>query len=668
MKTDRLYYGAAYYDEYMPYDRIETDMKMMNKAGMNVIRIAESTWSTWEPEDNFFDFTHLHHMLEAARKFDISIIIGTPTYAVPAWLVKKYPDILTITHDGPSLYGHRQNMDLTHPDYLNHAERIIRKLMEECADHQQVIGFQLDNETKPYDTCSARVQKKFIQYLKNTFVTTEQLNQTFGLAYWSNRVNNWDDFPDIRGCINGSLAAEFEKFQRSLVTQFLTWQADLVRKYKRADQFITQNFDFEWRNYSFGLQPDVNQPEAAKSLDIAGVDIYHPSAGVLTGAEITLGGTIGRSIKKDNYLVLETQAQGNPGWLPYPGQLRLQAYSHLSNGSNSVLYWHWHSIHHSLESYWKGVLSHDLNENATYLEACTIGAEWKKFGRDLKNLKKQCQIAFMLSNEALTGMKYFPISKEFTYNDIVRWMFDAFYRMNLECDIIYPEEPDLKQYSLIVLPGLYSLPEHTSKRLCAYVEEGGHLIATFKSGFSDEYLGIYPDSQPHGLTNCLGITYNQFTIPTEKTRLRSTYWESDKNHMISEWMELLQLTDSKTEVLAHYDHTWWDSYAAVTYHPYGTGSAAYIGCYFDSETLEKIISVLCLKMNIQTTSYHFPLIIKEGWNEKGNLIRYLFNYSNDTISYHCKEEDAFDLLKEQPVSFGTTISIAPWDMVILKLQ
>ena len=668
MKFDNLYYGTAYYDEYMPYDRVETDMQMIKKAGMNVIRIAESTWSTWEPQDNIYDFSHLHHMLDAALKYDIKVIIGTPTYAIPAWLAKKYPNILATTHNGQALYGHRQNMDITHPRYLIHAERIIRRLMDECANHKQVIGFQLDNETKAYDTCGFNVQFQFVDYLKEKFNTIEDLNQAFGLTYWSNRINSWRDFTDVRGTINGSLAGEFEKFQRSLVTRFLSWQADIVNEYKTADQFITQNFDFEWRNYSFGLQPDVNQTDAAKALSVAGVDIYHPSAGALTGAEIAMGGTLGRSIKKDNYLVLETEAQGNPGWLPYPGQLRLQAYSHLANGANSVLYWHWHSIHHSLESYWKGVLSHDLAENATYLESCQIGAEWKEYGSSLKNLKKNCQVALMLSNEALTGMKYFPISDNLKYNDIVRWIFDALYRMNIECDVIYPDELNLEPYSLIILPSLYSMPEETNKSLNNYVHNGGHLLATFKSGFSDEHLGIYHDAQPHGLTNCLGITYNQFTVPTEKTGLQSNQLQISSECAVSEWMELVQKTDDATEILAHYDHTWWSQYAAVTHHTYGAGSAAYIGCYFDSKTLEQILEVLCKKMNITTSHYHFPIIIKEGTNDDGDAIRYLFNYSNDTTSYQVMEKEAYLLLKNQKISHGETIRLEPWGVVILRIK
>ena len=83
MNFNEILYGVAYYDEYMPYDRIETDFKMIRDAGMNVIRIAESTWSTWEPKEGVFDFTHLHRMLDCAAKYKLKVIVGTPTYAIP---------------------------------------------------------------------------------------------------------------------------------------------------------------------------------------------------------------------------------------------------------------------------------------------------------------------------------------------------------------------------------------------------------------------------------------------------------------------------------------------------------------------------------------------------------------------------------------------------------
>lgn len=215
------------------------------------------------------------------------------------------------------------------------------------------------------------------------------MNYEFGLDYWSNRIDAWEDFPNMCGTVNGSLGAEFEKFQRSLVEEFLSWQASIVNEYRRADQFVTHNFDFAWRGYSYGIQPDVNQFCAAKCLTVCGADIYHPSQDSLTGIEIAFGGDLARSLKGENYLILETQAQGFPGWTPYKGQLRLQAYSHIASGAAGVMYWHWHSIHNSVETYWKGLLGHDFEENETYLEACTVGEEFKRLSSHLVNLKKK---------------------------------------------------------------------------------------------------------------------------------------------------------------------------------------------------------------------------------------------------------------------------------------
>ncbi len=176
MKKELLL-GAAYYLEYMPYDRLEEDLKLMKAAGFNVIRIAESTWSTWEPEDNVFDFTLLDRMLDGAQKYDLQVIIGTPTYAVPAWLVKKHPQVLAETRNGRGLYGPRQIMDITDPMFRFYGERIIRKVIEHTAAHPCVIGFQIDNETKHYGTASAEVQKAFVEYLKEKFRNHRQFKQ-----------------------------------------------------------------------------------------------------------------------------------------------------------------------------------------------------------------------------------------------------------------------------------------------------------------------------------------------------------------------------------------------------------------------------------------------------------------------------------------------------------
>lgn len=688
MKTEKLYFGAAYYSEYLPYDRVEKDMEMMEKAGMNVIRIAESTWSTLEPQEGVYDFTHIDRMLDAAARHHISVIVGTPTYAVPTWLVKKYPDILAITQNGRERYGHRQNMDITDPDYLSHAERVIRVLMEHVKDVPHVIGYQLDNETKSYGTAGPRVQAMFVDYLKENFPDINDFNHEFGLDYWSNRVNDWDDFPDVRGTINQSLAAEFCKFQRSLVTKFLSWQADIVREYKRDDQFITQNFDFDWTTHSIGYQSQVDQYDASRCMTVAGADIYHPSNEELTGAEITVCGNISRSLKKDNYLILETEAQGLTPWLPYPGQLRLQAYSHIANGSNSVMYWHWHSIHNAIESYWKGVLSHDFSENETYREAVVIGNEWKKIGSHLKNLKKENKIAIMLDNASLTGFTQFPLENAGAngYNTVMRWFSDALYRLNIEYDMISSKERDFSSYECLIVPALYSAPESLLLALDSYVKNGGHLITTFRSGFSDEYLKIYPDMQPHILHECLGLHYDQFTHPhhVDIVPVQSDVMAAAQKHFshpddsafsltssACEWMELITC-DTAVPVLK-YSHPAYERYAAAAKNQYGNGSTLYFGTMFENDELLESVLLSFLHEtgfsggDLSSDAPHYPLIIKRGINDSGKELCYYLNYSKDPVSVTHHGKNGVELISETAIVCGNKIDLGGWGVAVVEM-
>lgn len=675
MRTDHLLFGAAYYLEYLPCDRLEQDMEMMERAGMNTIRIAESTWSTLEPSDGVFDFTHIDRMLAAAARHHISVIIGTPTYAIPAWLAGKYPDILAVTENGQELYGRRQNMDITHPGYRMHCERVIRALMERVRDVPHVIGFQLDNETKSYGTAGPRVQQMFVAYLKEKYPDIRDFNQEFGLDYWSNRVNDWADFPDVRGTINQSLAAEFRKFQRSLVTEFLSWQADIIREYKREDQFITQNFDFDWAGHSYGYQPEVNQYEAAKCMTVAGADIYHPSQGDLTGAEIAVCGNIARSLKNENYLILETEAQGLTAWLPYPGQLLLQAYSHIANGANSVMYWHWHSIHNAIESYWKGVLSHDFSENETYREACRIGAEWKRVGAHLTNLKKENRVALLLDNNSLTGLCQFPLETtgNQSYNAVMRWLADALYRMNIEFDMVPSSTRDFSGYDFLVVPALYSASEDLLLALDGYVADGGHLIATFRSGFSDEQLKIYHDRQPHVLNRCLGIHYDQFTYPKDVRVVPTDVTDTvgifpSPGSPAHDWMELV--TCDTAIPVARYDHPAWERYAAVTENSYGKGTSLYLAAFFGEELLETLLSSYFTKNGYARLSEHtphFPVIVKHGTNDFGKELYYYFNYSGEEQSVLHDAGPGVELRSEKTISAGETITLLAWDCRIVEV-
>lgn len=660
-----ILYGVAYYDEYTPVDRVDEDLRLMKEANISVIRIAESTWGTLEPQPGVFDFTHVDRMLAAAKRHDMKVIVGTPTYAIPTWLARLHPDVLVTRPDGQAKFGYRQNMDITNPHYRAAAKRVIEALIAHVADHPTVIGYQIDNETKAYNTAGPNVQAAFKEAMRKKWGDLNNLNYAWGLDYWSNRINRWEDFPSTNGTMNASVGNAFAEFQRGLVTEFLTWQAGLVRKHARPDQFITQNFDLGWRGHSYGVQPEVNHWLAAHPLDVAGVDIYHPTQDDLTGAEIAFGGDLTRSLKGgQNYFVLETEAQGFPQWTPYPGQLRLQAFSHLASGANMVAYWHWATTANAVETYWRGLLTQDYRPNELYWAAQGIGADIERLGPKLVDMKKDNDVAVYVSNRALSAIDWFRLPGNHGYNEIMRPFYDALYRQNIEADIISPDlRTDLSQYKMIVVPALYSASDEEISRLNAYAEAGGHLVYTFKSGFSNEDTKVRYAVQPGAIAEAAGVTYQLFTEPKGVTLDTELYGNSGDDLDVRWWMEFLEPTTA--EVLARFKHHSWPDYAAITRNHYGKGEVTYIGFMPTDAMIGDLLADTAKRAGVKwNDDAGFPLIVRSGTLKNGKMVKYLLNFSREPVAVPDSLAKGHELLGDKAATKDMILD--PWGVAILE--
>src|SRR5580692_2626655 len=196
-----ILYGAAYYNEYMPADlqsgRLDKDVAMMKEAGISVVRMGESTWSLWEPEDGHFEYAWMDRIVDAMGRAGIKVIMGTPTYSVPTWMAHAHPEILVRYQgtDTNTTYGMRQNMDTDNPIFRHYSERVITNLVAHYRDNPAVIGWQIDNETGSYGAYNHDVFVGFVNHLKQKFGTTDALNKAWFLNYWGQDVNGWENMP-----------------------------------------------------------------------------------------------------------------------------------------------------------------------------------------------------------------------------------------------------------------------------------------------------------------------------------------------------------------------------------------------------------------------------------------------------------------------------------------
>jgi beta-galactosidase len=664
-KMDTVLYGASYYHEYMPYERLDQDVQLMKDARLSVVRVGESTWSSWEPREGEFEFAWMEKILDRLHQAGIRVILGTPTYSIPPWLYAKYPDVLVTRLQGEkSFYGPRQNMDITHPAYLFFAERVIRRIVGHFRDHPAIIGYQIDNETGTYGTAGRNVQLGFVEYLKKKFRSTAQLNKLWGLVYWGQLVNDWDEFPARDGILNPGYKLEWERYQQKIVADFLAWQASVVNEYKKPGQFITQNF-------VGGVRTNIDEFEIARSLDIAGVNPYHAVQDELDGEAISLSGDLCRSLKQNNYLITETNAQ-TTGWdskaqfPPYDGQLRLDAYSHVASGANLVAYWHWHSLHYGQETYWKGVLSHDLEPNRAYREVSRIGRELERIGPSLVNLKKRNRVAILYSVDSYHGIRFMPFSDTVDYLYLLRQMYHALYRLNAGVDFVFPQSPNFGDYQVIVVPPLYIAGDALLEKLSAFVENGGHLVLSLKSGFCDEYSTVRWTRAPGPLRKAAGFSYQEFSSLKRELRLQGDPFQAGDQNKVSVWAEYLVPETAKG--LAYYDHPFFGEYPAITRNRHGKGTVTYEGTVLSDQLQSKVIADVLKTAGLTGPDQDLPTAVrvKSSEGSAGKRIWFYLNYSAQAQSFKYPYDPGTELLTQRKIEKSDAVTLAPWDLAIIR--
>ncbi|HXR37788.1 MAG TPA: beta-galactosidase [Terracidiphilus sp.] len=678
-------YGAAYYNEYMPGDqdaRLEKDVALMKGAGLNVVRMGESTWSLWEPEDGHFEYAWMDRVVDAMGKAGIKVILGTPTYSMPAWMAHQHPELYA-DHIPPgmfggkataSVYGLRQNMDTDAPAFRFYAERLIRHIVAHYKDNPTVIGWQLDNETGSNDAANPDVFIGFQHYLEKKFVTPEALSKAWFLNYWGENLHTWEDLPTRDGTISTGYKLEWTRWSQMRVTDFLHWQAALVRECAGPRQFITTD-------YGGMMHRDVNEEVIAEALDIPAVNVYHGTQDHFNGETQSTQEDFTRSLKHSNFLITETNAQttdwtSSQQYPPYDGQLREDVYTHLSNGANMVEYWHWASIAANQETYWKGVLSHDLEPNRAYAEVSRTAHELEKIGPHLVGLQIHNQVAILWSRDSDNAISFMPFTASggewsfgpptVEYGSVVHQLHNALYALNIGSDFVFPTTQDFSQYKLLIVPALYIADDALLQRVSDYVKNGGHVVMTFKSGFANENSAVRWVRAPGPLREAAGFSYQEFSNLEHPLALKDDPFHAGADNKVSYWAEFLMPEHAKA--IAYYDHPFFGKWPAITENEFGSGTLLYEGTYLSDKLQTAVLKGELEKLGLTGHDQQLPASVhlQHGVNRLGKRLHYYFNYSSAEVKLKYAYASGSNLLDGKPLAHAAIFTLTPWDLAIIE--
>jgi beta-galactosidase len=570
----------------------------MQEAGFNVVRLAEFAWVNMEPVEGGFEFGWLDEALRILHKRGISAILGTPTAAMPAWVPRKYPEVMAMQVNGQRIrWGVRKNNCFTSGAYRLLSERITRAMAAHFAKTPNVIGWQTDNEFGgPLCYCSS-CQAEFQDWLRAKYGTLEELNRRWGTHFWGQKYGAWGEiqFPegaerdwDYTGAghlstHNPSLCLDFQRLFSWLNVRFQHDQVVIIRELC-PQHFVTHNL--------MGSFSDLDYYQFAEDLDHVSWDNYPVwgSPGIHYGS--SAAAAVMRGLKRKNFWIME-QTAGPGGWScfgrnPRPGEIRSVAYQQVANGADGMIWFRWRTCTAGREQYWHGLLGHDGKPLRRYREAAQTAKELHQVAGELAGTTVKAQVAIVYDYENIWALRIQPGFVGNSYHSEMMRYYCALFRAGVSADMVKPTQ-DLSGYRLVIAPELFLLPDAVATRLKEFVAGGGVLITDLRTGVKDETGLCYDRTLPGLLSEVLGIAIEEYEAMDEKMSYAVVGKEAIAGNFTSrqyaDWV-----SPQGARVLAGYDQWHLRAFAAATRNQFGRGAAYYVGTVVEqSEFYDQLI-------------------------------------------------------------------------------
>jgi len=597
-----MYIGCDYYPEHWPEERWERDAQMMAEAGFNVVRMAEFAWAKLEPMEGEFNFDWLDKVIKILAENKIKVVLGTPTAAPPAWLARKYPDILRVNEKRiRSSFGGRRECCPNSEVYQMYTRRIVEQMARHYKKNENVIGWQIDNELggdKLGGLCFCEnCLKEFRSWLKERYITLNKLNKEWGTSFWSQTYSGWDQIPlpyETETYHNPSLVLDYRRFISDSYIKYQDLQVSILRDMS-PEKFITHNF--------MGLFNRINYYKLAKPLNFVSWDNYPYFEKETPPERIAFTHELMRSLKKRNFWVMEEQsgAAGGEfiGSIPYPGEIRLWTYQAIAYGAEAVLYFRWRTCLFGQEQYWHGILDHSGLPNRRYEEVSRVGKELTKLDFLEKSRSIDAQIAILYSYDVDWAFQIQPHNEKFNYQEHLLKFYRPLWRMGLRVDILNPEN-DLLKYKLVIAPNLLLLKKEIIDKLSNYVERGGYLLVSFRSGVKNWNNTIIEKTPPAGLSELTGIEIEEYSslLSDEENKVEIIEPEiNGETYSCGVWYDIIRV--KKAKVLGLYTRDYYKGKSAITINKYGKGYVLYLGTIMEDEFYQALLRWLLTKVKIR---------------------------------------------------------------------
>jgi beta-galactosidase len=660
LSASRLHLGASYYPEHWPEERWPEEIRLMQEAGLSVVRMGEFAWSSFEPSPGEFCLDWLERVIEQLASAGIATVLGTPTAGPPAWLATQHPDFLAVDEYGRrAQIGNRCHYCVNSPEFQAASARIVKALAERFGSNPNVIGWQIDNEFHRVCYCD-RCRKLFQDYLKAQYGSLDVLNARWSTSYWSQTYSAWEQIPIPIGAHNPGLMLEFKHFMTESYRRFQLLQIENLRPCLPEGVWITHNFMRWFDGY--------DHYDMSQDLDLASWDWYvgtgnhdYLSSGVLHD--------LVRGFKRQNFWLIETQP-GSINWKPINsalnrGEARTMAWHAIAHGADAILYWQWRSALGGQEQMHGTLVDQSGRPRPFYEEVGQLGKDLATASPILMGSETKASVAMLNDYDSFWSIQWQRHHQDFDYERHFTHYYRPLASLNVPVDVLPAKElkdiEDLRDYKLVIATALLVQDQTTVEALRKYVEEGGHLLLTLRSGMKDRYNALLPQRQPGGLADMAGVEVEDYYALLEPVPVSGKLFQGQS----SLWSERLAPIGQDVQVLARYGKSngWLDDQIAISRNVYGKGCVYYVGAYLDGPAQQTLLEHVLESAEVATHVAEPGIEICRRIRPGGEEAYIVINHNSRPCAVHMAWT-SFEHLTGIPL--GTDFDLAGYSVAVLS--
>nr|WP_269846571.1 beta-galactosidase [Paenibacillus roseus] len=651
-------YGVCYYPEHWDEELWDDDFRRMREMGINVVRMGETAWNLWEPEEDVYSFDVFDRAIELCESHGLKVILGTPTYAPPAWLTAKYPESLRQDFYGNVMHhGSRRHVNYTSRIFLEKCENIVAALAEHYKNRESVIGWQIDNELNCHmDVSFADSDREaFREWCRAKYGGLAELNIAWGTAFWAQTYTDWSqvDLPRPTATYHspGHLL-DFYRFTSDSAIGFAKLQYDVLKR-ANPETFVTHNGLFD--NIDFAKLTE-------EALDFISFDSYPAFALMQRKSSpeyfkdrifsMKLSRVRGLSSK---FIILEQQAgpggqsgsvllNGVSDYLhktPKPGQMRLWAWQSVAHGADGLLFFRWRTCPFGAETLWHGLNNYGNQPNRRLEEAKQLGQEFEKTGPLLiaSDSKAQAAILYDYDNDSNNKIDGYIGQQMWRSEELV---YQALNERHIMTDVIPNTASmtieDLSQYKLVICVNAQLLDEEDAAKLHAYAQGGGTVVFGPRSGYKNRNNTARMLPLPGILRELTGVEIHDYTMVDESDDVGVQFEGTDTTVNTFHFNEVLEAKGEHSEVVARYTSDYYEREAAIVRNAVGDGVVIYSGTVLTVDTTALILDSLHIHDSLADW-VEAPKEIEVVRREHADEAIYIFlNYLNKPVPVKFNEE------------------------------